>query len=142
MHFDLDKKKARAGGATLPTILIMATIIMQIAVGSVIIAAILNNASYNRRVSAEALELARTGVNDALMYIQRNCSFTSGCTHSYTFTEGNGTIDVDITDGGGGVVTVGSSGTINDRGKKLEAVVGIDAITAEVHIQSIKEVER
>lgn len=126
--------------ATLPTILIMATIVMEIAVGAVVIAVMLNSSSFNRKVSSEALELARTGVQDGLIYVNRFCSSVSGCTHSYTLTLGENTVDVDIVDGGGGIVTITSTGHVGTRAKRVQAIVGIDASTAQVQMRSYEEV--
>ncbi|MFH1188947.1 MAG: hypothetical protein V1652_03845 [bacterium] len=128
------------GTATLPTVLIMATIVMEIAVGAVIVAALLNGAAYNRRLSSQALEMARTGAQDALIYIGRYCSSISGCTRSYTLTIDSKVVDINIVDSGGGIVTINSVGRVNQREKKMEVIVGIDASTAEINIRSFREV--
>jgi len=137
-HTDL--KNSRHGGAALPTILIMATVVIELAVGAVVVATMLNNTASNRRLSMEALQAARGGAQDALVYVQRYCSSSSGCVKTYDMTVGSRTAHVEITDAGGGLVTITSTGDANLRKKRVQVEVGIDSITAEMRIRSFKEV--
>lgn len=132
--------KDQRGGAALPTILIMATVVIELAVGAVVVATMLNSTVANKRLSIEALEAARGGAQDGLLYVQRYCSSSSGCVRTYDLTVGTRNAHVEITDAGGGLVTITSTGDANTRQKRIQVEVGIDAVTSEVRVRSFKEV--
>lgn len=128
------------GAAALPTILIMATVVIELAVGAVVVASMLSNTASNRKLSIEALGAARAGAQDGLLYIQRHCSDSSGCARTYDLAVGSRTTHVEIVDGGGGIVTITSTGDAKLKKKRIVVEVGIDATTTQTHIRSFKEV--
>ncbi len=75
---------SRGGVATLPTVLMISGIVMEIAIAGAIIATLLSNAAFSDRLSAEGLSMARAGAQDAIIKVVRhkNCDTVgnpSGC---------------------------------------------------------------
>jgi len=153
----MSRVSENSGAATLPTIILMSAIIVEITVAGVVIASALNNSIYSQRVAAQALSAAKAGTDDAFMRVVRYKSCPSGsgggCPSTYclngvgdypTCTAG-GTISgptaaVTMSNDGNGVITVNSTGTVSGRKKKLQMIIGVDSNTGLVGIQSIQEV--
>jgi hypothetical protein len=137
-------KKAKAGGAaTLPTVILMSAIVIEIAVAGVVIASALNSTAYSQRLSARALAAAKVGTDDAFMRIVRykSCPGASGCPSSYNIqVDTNVTAAVTMSNNGQGVITVNSVGTAFTRQKKMQMIVGVDSNTGLVSLQSLQEV--
>lgn len=135
-------KESLKGAATLPVVLLMSGIVMELAIVGVVLAAILGNTIFGSRVEAEALAAARAGANDAIIRVIRykNCPGT-GCPASYSINVGSRPSTADVTiASSGGVITIGSVGTSFSRKKKVEAVLGVDSLTGHVKLQSFKEI--
>lgn len=136
-------KRLQSGVATLPVILLISGIVMELAVAGVIVSALLTNTVFNSRLSAEALAVARAGAQDAIVKIIRykNCNASScGGPVPYTITIGSRTAVVSIVDNLNNTLTVKSEGTAVTRKKKIEAVVGVDASSGKVSVLSFEEV--
>lgn len=136
--------KARINGsATLPTVILMSAIIIEVAVAGVVIASALSNTAYNQRLSAMALAAARVGTDDAFMRIVRykNCPGAGGCPASYNIqVDANDSAAVTMSNNGQGVITVISTGTSLNRQKKMQMIVGVDSVSGLVSVQSLQEV--
>jgi len=139
-------RRAKTGGAaTLPTVILMSAIIIEIAVAGVVIASALNSTTYSQRLSAQALAAAKAGTDDAFMRIVRYKGCASGCpctvsTPCSIQVGANTTATVTMSDNGQGVITVNSVGTALTRQKKLQMVVGVDSNTGLVSLQSLQEI--
>lgn len=136
----------RSGGATLPVVLIVSAIIMEIAITSVLVANVFGNTTFNMRLSHEALATAEAGANDGIIKVIRYCPIGTvagtGCTPSpYTITVGARTATViirDDPDGSGNKIVIASS-TILGRVKRVEVRLSINQTTGETDIKSFKE---
>lgn len=154
----------QSGVATLPTVLIISGIVMEIAIAGTIIATLLSNAAFSDRLSAEALAMARAGAQDGIMKVVRykNCT-TSGtpgnCPGSSTTTcefwtncdiltfGSNRTAEVwvssrtEVPPVNSGIyqTVISSVGTAVARRKKVEVKVVVD-VNGRVQVQSFKEV--
>lgn len=128
--------------SALPTILLISAIIIEVGVLSVILANTLNSSRFNERLAAEAYSAARAGADDATLKVIRykDCPATPGCPASSTIAVGSRSADVIITDSGGGIITIESTGDALGRKKKIEVKLYVDSITGEVSVQSLKEV--
>jgi Tfp pilus assembly protein PilX len=140
------KTKVR-GAATLPTVILMSAIVIEIAVAGVVIANALNNTAYSQRLAERALAAAKAGTDDAFMRIVRykNCPGASGCpctasTPCSIQIDTNTTASVTMSNNGAGVITVNSVGTAFTRQKKLQMIVGVDSNTGLVSLQSLQEI--
>lgn len=135
--------KRQSGVATLPTVIILSAIILEVAVAAVTIAAALASSANNQRLASQALSDARTGADDAFMRIVRNknCPNAVGCPSSYSITiDSSDTANVTISSNGQGVITVVSEGVSSNRRRKLQMLVGVDSSTGLANIESIQEI--
>lgn len=133
--------KRVGGAATLPVVLLMSSIVVELAIVGVVLAAVLSNTIFSSRLANEALTAARAGAQDAIIRVIRykNCPGT-GCPASYSVTVGSrSTADVTIA-AASGVITINSTGTSSSRKKKVEVLLGVDSTTGKVSIQSFKEI--
>ncbi len=131
------------GAATLPTVIMMSAIVIEIAVAGVVIASALNTTAYSQRLSAQALAAAKVGTDDAFMRIVRykSCPGASGCPSSYSIqVDANTTATITMSNNGQGVITVNSVGTAFTRQKKMQMVVGVDSVSGLVSVQSLQEI--
>ncbi len=138
----MTERELSAGAATLPVVLLMSAIVVELAVLGVVLAAVFGNTIFSSRLATEALSAARAGADDAIrrVILYQQCPAT-GCPASYSITVGSrSTADVTITSGGGGILTINSTGISSSRKKKIEAVLGVDSSTGKVNIQSYKEI--
>ncbi len=129
------------GAATLPVVLLMSAIVVELAIVGVVLAAILGNTIFSSRLGNEALAAARAGAQDGIrrVILYKNCPGT-GCPASYSLTVGSrSTADVTIASASG-VITIDSIGTASSRKKKVEVLLGVDSTTGKVNIQSFKEI--
>lgn len=134
--------KIKKGAATLSVILLISGIVMELSVVGIIIATLVSNTSFSAKLSSEALAAARAGAQDGIVKIVRykNCNATScGGTVPYTITLDRATAQVEIIDNLNNTLTVRSTGTVLNRKKMVEAVVGVDPITGKTNVVSIAE---
>lgn len=130
------------GISALPSILLISAILVEVVVLATVLANTLNNARFSERLAAEAFSAARAGADDAILRVIRykNCPVTPGCPASSTITVGARSADVSITDSGGGIITIESTGSALGRKKKIQVKLHVDLITGEVSTQSFEEV--
>ena len=128
----------------LPTLLIISSVIFEIAVAVALAAYLITNANVSARSSAEALSAAQAGANDAAIRIARNKSYEA--TTGYSFVVGSSTVNVVVTANtgqGGGAATgktrVLSTGTTKNFSKRIEAVYTINDNTGELTLESYEE---
>ena len=138
----------RRGAATLPVVLIVSAIIMEIAITSVIVSSIFGGATLNNRLASEALSTAQAGASDGIIRVLRYCPIGSIagtiCASPYEVVVENRTADVIIKDdpgppSGSGNKIIISSSTILNRVKRVEVKLSIDQITGKTDIRSFKE---
>ena len=139
--------RASSGIASLPAILLMGAIIVEVAVASVFLLTYLNNSVYGARLSEQALVAARSGINDAVsrVILNKDCGADAGCAplypDTYTITVEGAYVDVSIckdtcVSGKHQVVAIGRALTKQHR---VVAVLTVDSFTGLVTVDSIKD---
>ncbi len=141
MVFDIFKIKESKGIITLPIVLLISSIVLEIAIGSSIISIALGNSYLGQRLSAEALGAANSGAEDAILRVIRfqDCPGAVNCPASYQVVIGSRTADVTIGKTGS-VITINSIGTADNRKKKIEVKLELITANGEVRMQSFREV--
>jgi hypothetical protein len=135
----------RKGIASLPVILLLGGIIIEIAVTGAFLLFYLNNSIYGTKISNEALITAQAGVDDAVLKIILNklCP-DAGCLPSpptYSVTVGRGTANVTIQRNApsSGKHQITSLGTVLTKQHKLVAVAAVSATSGMVYVESITD---
>ena len=140
----LRSKFRDSGVSTLPTMLLLGGIIIEIAIAIAFLTYYFNTLNYASRLSAEALETARAGVQDAIIKVVRDkdCPNVS-CPSPYTVETSNGrTATVSIckdTCSGAGKTQVISTASALNRQKKIQAILSVDPVTGQVAVDSLQE---
>ena len=112
--------RRQSGIAALPTIIIISTLVLLIAVALVSSGLIENAISFGHKESQEAYVASELGVQDAIIRISRNKDFASA---GYAIAVGNGTANIVVS--GTSTKTVTSTGVVNNKTRKLQVVVNI-----------------
>jgi len=134
-------KKLIRGQAALPTIVLVGGIMIEIVLAGTLLVFFFNNSVYGTRLSAEALEAARSGIQDALIKLSANKNFSG----TYEFSLGGSvsaeiTVDQDPAGYSEEKVRVVSIGQGITRNRKLEAIVNVEKVAGVVQIESVVEV--
>jgi len=138
----------KRGIASLSTILMVSGIIAEIALIGVILAFLFSASGFGGRLAAESLAAAQAGIEDGIYRI-----ITNNYTSSYTITVGPNnrlaqiTIEKDPVDLGTCAVLWGcrfrirSTGQVFLSNSRMEAILGVDPISREIRIQSLREIQ-
>lgn len=134
---------ARRGIASLPVILLVGGIIVEVGITGVLLFYFLNTNLSDARLSNSALIAAQTGIEDALLKITRNKNCPElACPSPYSITAGDQRATVTIckdTCAGVGKTQVTSVGESRNKQHTLRAILTVSALTGEVSIDSITE---
>ena len=133
----------REGFSSLPAILFIGGLLVQIAIAMAFLLYVFSNTTFTVRFRAEALAAARAGIEDGIITIIRNkdCP-TIGCTSPYTVTVGGRTATVTLckdTCAGVGKTQIDSIGQAVTEKRFLRAILSIDSTTGAVTTESIQE---
>ena len=133
---------------TLPFILLVSGIIIEITIAGAFVTYFLSTSGYGERLAARAESVARSGINDALARVMQNKDFSIvSCSTPYTYT---------VTSGGGDTAgvslcrttdfstnkytfTITSIGVAVSHQKKFVATALVDQTTGQTELQSISE---
>jgi len=140
----IDKKTGKRGVAALPTILMLSGIVGELVLSGVLLSFLFSRSGLAGRLSAEASVLARSGAEDAIYRIVKDDYQTP-----YTLDFGNGrkadvVIEKDPGDLGSCSVSWGcryrviSSGRALSSNRETVIILGVDPLSREIKIQSIK----
>jgi uncharacterized protein (UPF0333 family) len=136
------------GQMTLPFILLVSGIIIEIAIAGAFVTYFLSTSGYGERLASRAESAARSGINDALLHIMQNKDFSSASCltpYSYTVSAGGGdtaqitlcrTTDINTNKY---IFTVTSIGVAVTHQKKLVATSLVDQTTGQTELESISE---
>lgn len=83
----------------------------------------------NDRAEREAYLLAESGIEDALLRLDKGMEMSS----PYSFDSGNGTVNVEVTNIIGGARTIIAEGEVRDRVQRVRAVYQIGSTSASLH---------
>lgn len=132
------------GISTLPVVLVMTSIILEVVVAGVIVSSLLSNNMADEQASLTALEVAKGGADDAIIRINLyfDCPNATYCPSTYTLGIGSGeacvTISETVLDQ---EITVRSRGTVQRRERFVKAVVEIIPLESSTKIRELKEIE-
>src|SRR3990170_8345911 len=110
------------GVALLPVILVLFGLVMVVGVAIAGISVSENTISSTKDASDEALAIAESGIQDALMKLARDKDFTSA---GYNLSVSGGTATIIVPSGSPKDIT--SSGTLNNKTRKIQLTVNADA---------------
>ncbi len=141
------KEENRKGQMTLPFILLVGGIIVEIAIAGSFVAYFLSTSGYGERLSVRAGAAAHSGLRDAMMRISQNKEFISiSCStpYSYAVPVGDDAASVSVcreTDVPSGkyIFTIESIGYAGSRQKKLVSSFLVDSVTGRSQLESISE---
>jgi len=128
--------------ATLPVILLVGGLIVEIGIAGAFIAYFLNQSGFGIKLSEEALAAARAGIQDATIRIVRDKNFNPS-PNPYTLTIGNRSAQVTIckdTCAGTDKFQVDSLGIAFNKRRKIRAVIYVNSLTGEVKLESEREI--
>lgn len=138
----------RRGQATLSFVLLVSGVIIEIAIAGSVIAFFASGSGLGERLSARALEVAQTGIQDAEVKIARNKELCTACTllapFTYTFSVGSDSVTLNIsrTDDVANNIylyRIESVAVASSRQRKLVALIRTDKTTGVVQFQSLTE---
>jgi len=144
------KLSARRGIASLPLILLLGAIIVEVSVASVFFLSYLNTSVYGTRMANYALIAAQSGVNDAILRVVANVD-SGGDPLPYEITgddtitnvticTGNNTPNPNCSSIGLGKRQIDSIGKALTRQHHLRAILSVHSVTGLVTIDSIKDI--
>jgi hypothetical protein len=135
----------KKGIVALPTILLLGGLVTEIVIAATVGIFLFVTSEFGERLSAQALFAAQAGVQDALIKIVRDKTFTSSL---YTINIGNNSVNVAVckdlpppTCAGSGKHKITVVGKAQTRNRKLEAITTVDTATGEVRMESYAETE-
>jgi len=142
--------KEKKASITLPVVLLIGGLIMEIAIAGAFLAYFLGQSGFGLKLSAEALAAARSGVEDARLKIVRDKNFTAS-PNPYTMAVGSRSAEVTVCKNFrtvssacdtvmSGKYEVTSLGSAMSKRRQLKAILYIDSTTGEVQLESLNEV--
>jgi hypothetical protein len=145
-----NKFKAANGVATLPVILLIGGVIVEIGIASAFIAYFLNQSGFGVKLSAEALAAARAGIQDAKMRIVRDKNFVPG-SNPYSLTVGNNSVQITVCKdlktvsnpcdtAMSGKFEITSLGSAFTKRRQIRAILSVNGTTGEIKLESEKEI--
>lgn len=148
MLISIAHNDTRKGQMTLPFILLVSGIIIEIAIAGAFVTYFLSTSGYGERLAVRAEAAARSGVNDALVRIMQNKNFSSASCDSpyeYSLSVGGGDISsvslCRTTDFSTNTYTftITSLGIAGMHQKKFVAIAVVDQTTGQTALESISE---
>lgn len=135
------------GQITLPFVLLVSGIILEIAIAGSFVTYFLSTSGYGDRLAERASVAAHSGVRDVLIRITENKEFTSAsCSAPYVYSISVGTDAAAVsvcrtvnTATNSYVYTITSTGTAVSREKKFVATLLVDQTTGRVSLESTTE---
>src|SRR3989344_8944732 len=116
-------RASQRGVALLPVILVLFGLVMVVGVAIAGISVSENTISSTKDASDEALAIAESGIQDALMKLARDKDFTS--VGGYNLSVSGGTATIIVPSGSSKDIT--STGALNNKTRKIQLTVNADA---------------
>lgn len=134
-------KEKNGGQVTLPFILLVGGIIVEIALAGVFTAYFLSTGNLGEKLAARASAAAHSGMEDAIGKITQNKELGN---MSYTMDIGSEKAELEISKvedaaTGSYTYTIESRGIAGNRRKKLQGKIVVEKVTGKVSLQSIEE---
>lgn len=119
-HFTSYSRHLRRGVAALPTVLIIAMVVVIASIGIASSGFVESLVSFGDYESKQAFAVAEAGAQDALKRLVRDKT----CTCNYTLTLGSGTATITVS--GTNPKTIASVGAVGNKKRKIEVTVSWD----------------
>jgi hypothetical protein len=132
------------GISALVMVLVMTVIVFEVTVASLVVTRLTGSNMADEQASLEALELAKSGAEDAIVRVNRyiHCPHATFCPVVYPLTIGSGETCVNIietiTDQ---EITIYSRGVIQKSEKFVKVILNITPSEALVKVKMFKEIE-
>ncbi|MDP3725478.1 MAG: hypothetical protein Q8R20_03360 [Nanoarchaeota archaeon] len=136
------KNRGRENGQiTLPFILLVGGIIMEIALAGVFVAYFLSTSNLGERLAARAASAAYSGIQDAMVNITRNKEY-GNTSYVLEIKDDKTTVNVSRTQDPQGAYAyiIESLGEAGSRQKKLVATLIVNNVSGKTTLQSLLEV--
>ncbi len=141
-------KRTRAA-ATLPIVLLVGGLAVEIGIAGAFIAYFLSQSSFGIKLSGEALAAARAGIQDARIKIVRNKNFIPG-SNPYTLNIGNNSAQITVCKDlktvssacdtpMTGKFEITSLGSALTKYRQVKVIIYVDATTGEAKLESESE---
>lgn len=132
-------------GAILPMIVMIGAVVSMIGLAGLTVGVVLSRSNASIRSANKARVGAEAGVQDAMRRIIRNTQWAPTCislaSPTYNFILA-GDVRVDVcASKSGSYYTVQSLGKARGLGRRIDAVISVDAVTGQVRLQSSSEVQ-
>ncbi len=132
--------KQRWGIASLPVILLIGSIIIEIGVAGTLLLVYLNNSLYGNRLGNEALAGAQSGIDDGIMRVILDKNLSA----SYSLTVGRANVDVTICKDACVGLSVGqdaitATSRVLTKEHTLVAILNVSSTSGLVETVSLKE---
>lgn len=133
----------RAGQITLPFVLVVSGIIIEITIASTVVAYFLANSGLSERLSTRAALASRSGVNDAALRLASDKEY-GAFPQNYSFAIDRDSVTVAVTrvfDPSEGVYayTIVSTGFAGTSARKIIATFSVDEKTGKTRLESMRE---
>ena len=136
--------------ATLPMVLLIGGLVVEIGIAGAFIAYYLSQSGFGVKLSAEALAAAKAGIQDAKMRIVRNKNFTPS-PNPYTLSIGNNSAQITVCKelktvstacdtAMAGKFEITSLGTAFTKRRQVQAILYINSTTGEMKLESEEEI--
>lgn len=134
-----DKTQLVWGQTALPVILLISTIVIEVAIAGAFIAFFASTSGQGERLSARALAAAQAGIRDAFIKIARDKNF-SPSPNPYNLTVGDDTVTIEVSKNvTNDNFTVTSTAVAASRQVRLVGILSIDDTTGKIELRSVEE---
>lgn len=131
----MNQKNGEKGQSFLVLVLLVGGGVLLISIFLAFLATSFIDTSYGYQALAQAQATATGGAEDALLQLARNTNFSSG---PYSVNGGTGTAAVTVSQNtpSAHLVTIVSSATVSDRTRNMTVIVGVNATTTQITVNS------
>lgn len=138
------------GVATLPVVILIGSLVIEIGIASAFIAYYLNQSGFGAKLSAQAFTAAKAGIEDAKIRIVRDKNFTPS-PNPYTLSFGTYSAQVTVCrdlktvsspcdTAMSGKFEVTALGIAFTKRRQVRAVIYVDSLTGETKLESEQEI--
>jgi len=139
---NIDMMENQRAAITTSMMLLVGGLIVELGIALAVISYFLVQGSFGLKMSQEALLIARSGAQDAVLRIIRDKTFNPS-PNPYTLALGSGSAQVTVcrdSCAGTGTFEIDSLASVFTKRRQIRIIVSVDANTGQVKIQSEKEV--
>lgn len=145
----MSKLGASRGVSALPVVLIMASIILEVTVAGLVVSTLLSGDLKATQASTKAIEIAKSGAQDAIARVTKYCSdgsvgVAAECPATYILNFGDDQACVNLKGEAQGDMIIYVKGKVSRRERYVKAVLSVASTGANegsVRTKSIEEVE-